>query len=86
MALTEPQVLDHIRSALDEIKVPGALDAGMDTTWAELDVDSLELVELVQNLEEAYDVSIHDDSLKKIESVGDAVRLTVELTGSGAAV
>ncbi|MEA2303702.1 MAG: acyl carrier protein [Solirubrobacteraceae bacterium] len=72
-------VLQTIRDELDAIKVPGAQDATPETTWADLDVDSLDLVELVKALEDQYEVQIADGELKKIESVGDAIRLVESL-------
>jgi acyl carrier protein len=64
-----------VRDALAQIKVPGAEAAGMETTWADLDVDSLDLVEVVRILEDHYGIQIVDEKLEGIESVGDAVRL-----------
>jgi acyl carrier protein len=79
MAVTRDDVLDEIRDQLEAIKVPGAKDAKPDDTWAELDVDSLDLVELVKALEDRFDVTISDDDLKPIESVGAAIGLTMRL-------
>jgi len=79
MAVSETQVLEQIREQLDAIKVPGALEATPESTWSELDVDSLDLVELVKALEDEYGITIHDDDLKPIESVGDAIGLTIRL-------
>jgi acyl carrier protein len=76
---TEDQVLARVREELAAIKVPGAEDAQLDTQWAELDVDSLDLVELVKALEDEYGIQIHDDELKPIKGVGDAVALTIRL-------
>ncbi len=76
---TEEQVLARVREELAEIKVPGAEDAQMTTQWSELDVDSLDLVELVKALEDEYGIQIHDDELKPIKGVGDAVALTIRL-------
>ncbi|HEU4658637.1 MAG TPA: acyl carrier protein [Capillimicrobium sp.] len=76
---TEEQVLARVREELAAIKVPGAEDAQMDTQWSELDVDSLDLVELVKALEDEYGIQIHDDELKPIKGVGDAVALTIRL-------
>ena len=81
---TEQQVLEQIRSELKEIKVEGAEDAGMETTWTELDVDSLDLVELVKSLEDTYGIDISDDDLRPIQSVGDAVQLTLQKAGATA--
>ncbi len=77
--VTEQQILERVRAQLAEIKVEGAEEATMETTWAELDVDSLDLVELVKALEDEYGISIADDDLKPIASVGDAVNLTLRL-------
>ena len=79
MAVTETEVLEEIRDQLESIKVPGAKDATPDNTWAELDVDSLDLVELVKALEDKFGVTISDDDLKPIESVGAAIDLTMRL-------
>jgi acyl carrier protein len=79
MAVTENDVLEEIRDQLESIKVPGAKDATPDNTWSELDVDSLDLVELVKALEDRFGVTISDDDLKPIESVGAAIDLTLRL-------
>ncbi len=80
--MNEEQVLQLVRDKLDEIKVEGAADATMDTTWAELDVDSLDLVELVQSLEDEYGIRIDDEQLKPVKTVGDAVRLVISAKGA----
>jgi len=77
--VTEQQILERVRAQLEEIKVEGAQEATLETTWVELDVDSLDLVELVKALEDEYGIAIADDDLKPIASVGDAVRLTLRL-------
>jgi acyl carrier protein len=46
------------------------LDASLET----LGVDSLDLVALVMELEEQFDVSIPDDQAERIQTVGDAIR------------
>ena len=76
---TQDDVLAAIRDELTEIKVPGAQDAGPDSTWADLDVDSLDLVEVVKALEDRYEILIPDARLKDIASVRDAVTLVKEL-------
>ena len=73
--MNEQEILQEVRDALAQIKVPGADEAGMETTWADLDVDSLDLVEVVRILEDHYGIQIIDEKLEGVESVGDAVRL-----------
>jgi acyl carrier protein len=82
--VTEEGVLQRVRDELDAIKVPGAEGAELDTTWEELDVDSLDLVELIKALEDEYNITISDDELKPVETVGDAVKLTLRLAGTAA--
>ena len=65
--MNEQEILQQVRDALAEIKVPGGAEATMETTWQDLDVDSLDLVEVV------------DEKLDGIASVGDAVRLIAEI-------
>jgi acyl carrier protein len=43
----------------------------------DLDADSLDLVELVMALEEEFDVSVEEDELEGIETVGAAYDLVV---------
>ena len=74
--LTEEEVLDGVREELAVLKVPGAAEATMETEWRDLDIDSLELVELVTALEDRFGVKIADGELRSIQGVGDAVRLT----------
>ena len=76
---TEQDVLAAIRAELTEIKVPGAENATAASTWGDLDVDSLDLVEVVKALEDRYEIQIADGRLKSIATVGDAVSLVQEL-------
>jgi len=80
--LTDDQILAEIRDQLAAMKVPDAHEATLDSQWADLDVDSLELVELVKALEDRYAIQIADEELKPIRGVGDAVRLVQRLAGT----
>ena len=82
--MNEQSVLEKVRATMREIKVPGADGAQMETTWEALDVDSLDLVELVRALEDEYGIQVPDEKLDGVDTVGDAVRLTLELAGEGA--
>jgi acyl carrier protein len=75
----DQEALDAIREELTAIKVPGAEEAQPDQTWSDLDVDSLDLVEVVKALEDRSEVEIADGRLKSIATVGDAVSLVQEL-------
>jgi len=80
-ALTEDQVLQRIRATLAEQKVPGAETASAEATWSELDVDSLDLVELSQVIEEDFGVALKGDDVKDIKTVGEAIDLVVARSG-----
>ena len=81
---TDEQVLQAIRDELVRIKVPDAEKASMESDWRDMDVDSLDLVELVTALEDRFGVKIADGELKEISGVGDAVRLVQRLSDAGA--
>jgi len=83
---TDQEALAAIREELDAIKVPSAETAEPDQTWGDLDVDSLDLVEVVKALEDRFDVQIADGRLKSIATVGDAAALVQELVGEKAGV
>ena len=46
----------------------------MDTTFDEIDADSLDIVELVMALEEEFELEISDQEIENIKTVGDIVR------------
>jgi acyl carrier protein len=82
MAIDKNEVLEEIRDQLEAIKVPGAREATAESTWTELDIDSLDLVELVKALEDRFEITIADDDLKPIESIGDTIELTDRLVSA----
>ena len=49
-----------------------------DATLEEIDVDSLDLVELTQVVEETYDIDLQTADFKQIKTVGDIVELVVD--------
>ena len=48
-----------------------------DATLEDVDVDSLDLVELTQLVEETYEIDLENADFKKIKTVGDVVDLVV---------
>lgn len=81
MPLKDEDILEEIRDQLASIKIPGALEATPDNTWEELDVDSLDMVELVKALEDKYDVVIDEKELKQVNSIGETIALIQRLLG-----
>ncbi|MDN5745336.1 MAG: acyl carrier protein [Nocardioidaceae bacterium] len=69
---------EEIRAALAEIvnEVAGiaAEDVQLDKSFSDdLDVDSLSMVEVVVEAEEKFGVTIPDEEVKNLKTVGDAV-------------
>lgn len=45
-----------------------------ETTFEDIDADSLDIVELVMALEEEFDLEISDQEIENIKSVGDVIK------------
>lgn len=58
-------VAEQLEVDIDSLKV--------ETTFEEIDADSLDIVELVMALEEEFDLEISDQEIEKIKSVGDII-------------
>ncbi len=56
-------------------------DITRDATFEDLDVDSLDLAELSQIIEDEYGVQLKGDDVGKIKTVGDAIDLVVNRAG-----
>jgi acyl carrier protein len=54
-----------------------------DATFEQLDVDSLDLVEVAQVVEDELGVELKADDVKEMRTVGDAIDLIVEKADSG---
>lgn len=68
--------------AVDVLSVdPGAVVE--DARFKEdLDADSLDLVELVMGLEERFDISVPEEDLENVATVGQAVDLVISKVGA----
>jgi acyl carrier protein len=49
-------------------------DVTKETSFEDLDADSLDIVELVMALEEEFNLEISDEEVENIKTVGDVVR------------
>jgi acyl carrier protein len=52
-----------------------------EASFEELDIDSLDLVELAQIVEEEYGVELKSEDMKEMKTVGDAVDMIVARSG-----
>lgn len=73
------EVLQLVRGHLaEELEVDSA-KIGEGTRFKEdLDADSLDLYELVMELEDRYGISVSEEQAARIETVGDAVSFVLE--------
>jgi acyl carrier protein len=56
---------------------PEADQVTRDATFEQLDVDSLDLVEVAQIVEEEFGVVLKGEDMEKLQTVGDAIDLVV---------
>jgi acyl carrier protein len=59
---------------------PDADQITRESTFQELDIDSLDLVELAQVVEDEYGVVLKGEDMKGLKTVGDAIDLIVART------
>jgi acyl carrier protein len=75
-AVTPEAVEKTVKDALVQFG-PEADQITRDATFEDLDIDSLDLAELSQIIEDEYGVQLKGDDVAKIKTVGDAVDLVV---------
>ena len=56
----------------------------LDTTFEELNIDSLDKINISFEVEEAFDIAIPDDALGSLKTVGDVVRGVAQLVAAKA--
>ena len=85
MSADREQVMQKVRDHLSTELEVDAVEIRAETRFREdLDADSLDLYELVMELEDTYGVSMTEEEAAKIETVGDAVDFVIErLPGGG---
>ncbi len=77
--MTREEILTLVRSHLAEELEVDATKIEEGTRFKEdLDADSLDLYELVMELEDRYGVSVSEEQAARIETVGDAVGFVLE--------
>ncbi|HMG01709.1 MAG TPA: acyl carrier protein [Edaphobacter sp.] len=57
----------------------------LDTSFEELNIDSLDKINISFEVEEAFDIAIPDDALGSLKTVGDVVRGVDQLVAAKAA-
>jgi acyl carrier protein len=72
--VTTEQVEQVVVKALEEFGADAG-DINRDATFEKLDIDSLDLAELAQIVEEEFGVELKSDDIKSIKTVGAAIDL-----------
>ncbi|CAB4883276.1 unannotated protein [freshwater metagenome] len=76
-SVTQEQVEEVVHKALESFGAdPTEFAPG--TTFESLDIDSLDLAELSQIVDEEFGVTLKGDDMKQIRTLGDAVSLILE--------
>ncbi len=75
-AVTTEQVEARVVEALASFG-PDADQIKREATFEELEIDSLDLVELAQIVEDEYGVVLKGEDMKELKTVGDAIDLIV---------
>jgi acyl carrier protein len=74
MALTREEVLARIRTHLsEELGIDASAIEEQSRFKEDLEADSLDLVELVMELEDGYGIRMGEDQAERIKTVGQAV-------------
>jgi acyl carrier protein len=77
--MTHDEVLTLVREHLaEELEVDVGRISEQTRFKQDLDADSLDLYELVMELEDRYGVAVSDEQASRIETVGDAVGFVLE--------
>ena len=75
-AVTKEQVQERVTEALASFG-PDASQITREATFEELDIDSLDLVELAQVVEDEYGVVLKGEDMKELKTVGESIDLIV---------
>ena len=77
--MNRDEVMEKVREHLaTELEVDRGEIADSTRFKEDLDADSLDLYELVMELEDSYGISVSEEEAARIQTVGDAVDFVVE--------
>jgi len=77
--MTRDEVLSKVREHLaEELEIDAEAIAESSRFKEDLDADSLDLYELVMELEDTYGIAVSEEQAAKISTVGEAVDFVLE--------
>ncbi len=81
MSTEEPSIEERLKEIIIKQFGEGEKTVTLESSFVnDLGADSLDIVELVMELEDGFDVNIPDEDAQKMQTVGDAVKYISEHT------
>lgn len=77
MAVTQEEVLNKIKEIVPKFGV-NPDDVSDSSTLEDLDMDSLDVVEIMQAIEDDLGIRVPDEDLEDLSTIGDAVAAVVK--------
>jgi acyl carrier protein len=77
MAVTQEEVLNKIKEIVPKFGVDPEKVTN-DSTLEDLDMDSLDVVEIMQAIEDDMGIRVPDEDLEDLSTIGDAVAAVVK--------
>ena len=71
-------IFEKVKGIVTEQLGVDADEVSLETSFDDLNADSLDVVELIMALEEEFDIEIPDEDAEKLKTVGDAVNYIKE--------
>lgn len=76
--LNEKEIFEKVRTIISEQLGVDAEEVTPDTSFEELNADSLDIVELIMALEEEFDLEIPDEDAEKLQKVSAVIEYIKE--------
>ena len=74
-------VFEKLCAIIEEITGINADEIAIDATLDDLDLDSLDVVEIMMASEDEFDITIEDETVEKAKTIGDIVDIITDLIG-----
>lgn len=71
-------VFEKMTALIAETLEVDADELSEDTSMADLGADSFDMLELVTSMEDEFEISVDEDSLGALETIGDAIDLILK--------
>jgi acyl carrier protein len=75
----EQTVLAQLSEEIAAAGLAEGFELTMDSTWGDVDIDSIDAIEIASAMEDRLGIEISDALLREVKGVGDMVRVIVGL-------